>query len=73
MIKDRAAWERWEANYIRQTPIDVARNFRIVEALYQEARALGILPRADPLEGFEAKLAFIKAIHASATSRQARE
>ncbi len=70
MIKDRAAWEKWEADYIRRTPVDIAHNLAIVEALYQEARALGIFPLADPLQGLEDKIRFVKAIHASATPRK---
>ncbi len=73
MIKDRIAWEKWETDYIRQTPIDIARNFLIAEALYQEARALGIFPLADPLRGLEDKIRFVKAIHASTTPRNNRQ
>ncbi len=72
MIKDRAAWEQWETDYVRRTPVDIAHNFRIVEALYQEARALGIFPLADPLQGLEDKIRLVKAIHASATPRENR-
>ncbi len=67
MIKDRETWEKWEADYIRRTPVDFERNFAIYESLYQEARALGILPPAYPLEGLEDKIRFVKAINASAT------
>ncbi|MEM0964022.1 MAG: hypothetical protein AAGK21_15955 [Bacteroidota bacterium] len=37
----------------RDRPVDVARNFRIVEALRQEAIALGAWPPEGPLAGVE--------------------
>ncbi len=37
----------------RERPVDHAQNLRIVEGLIAEARALGVWPPADPLEGVE--------------------
>ena len=36
-----------------ERPVDYTQNLRIVEALRQEAVALGVWPPADPLEGIE--------------------
>jgi len=55
MIADRAHWRRWEAEYIRQESVDVDRNLRLYEALYQHARQMGAYPPIDPLEGVPRK------------------
>jgi hypothetical protein len=44
MIKDKALWERFEAEQDRREGVDFERNFKIVEALYREARELGAFP-----------------------------
>jgi len=44
----------WEEQYARSQPADSCRNLRIFEALNEEARSLGVLPLADPLEGLDA-------------------
>ena len=50
---DYARLAALERRLAREQPVDVARNFRIVEALRQEAVALGVWPPADPLAGIE--------------------
>jgi len=72
MIRDRAAWAEWENEYRRSTPPDFFRNLRIFEALYQEARMLGILPAKDPLVGMEHKIHLAKAINVLTGSRTHR-
>ena len=56
MLADPTRWERWEKEWSRSEPADFFRNLRIYEALYEEARLLGVLPPADPLEGIEFKI-----------------
>lgn len=56
MIKDPAAWEKWENDYIRSQPADYQQNLRIFEALYEHARKLAVFPPQDPLEGIEDKI-----------------
>jgi hypothetical protein len=53
MIRDVSKWQAWERDYIRDTPPDFARNLAIADAMYEQAKALGIFPMADPLEGIE--------------------
>jgi hypothetical protein len=55
MIADRAHWRRWEAEYIRQESVDVDRNLRLYEALYVQARQMGVFSAADLLEGVPRK------------------
>jgi hypothetical protein len=37
----------------RKEKPDIGKNFRIVEALYEEAVALGVIPSENPLEGLD--------------------
>jgi hypothetical protein len=46
----------FEDERIRTEKVDIERNFRIVDALYDEARMLGVLPPKDPLEGIDVKI-----------------
>ena len=55
MIADRAHWRRWETEYIRQEWVDIDRNLRLYEALYQHARQMAAYPPTDPLEGVSRK------------------
>lgn len=48
----------------RERPVDHASNLRIVEALRQEAVALGVWPPADPLAGIEVDIRLVQALHA---------
>jgi hypothetical protein len=43
--------------------IDIAQNFRIADALYDEAVALGIFPLKDPLEGLDTILTIAKVVN----------
>ena len=53
---------------IQASPSDYFQNLALFEALYQEARVLGVLPLKDPLEGIETdiRLARILNVHKTA-------
>lgn len=53
-------------------PADYLANLRIFEALYEEARALGVLRRSDPLEGIEVKIELARALNVRCASGPAR-
>ena len=55
--------EAFERERIAREPPDYHRSLRIFEALWQEAVLLGVLPVRDPLEGIEAKIEFVQALH----------
>ncbi len=55
--------ERFEAEFVRSQPADFRRNLAIVEALAQEAEALGVLRRKDPLEGIETIVRIARAVN----------
>ncbi len=65
MIKDSQHLEQFENKYKKNTPPDFFRNLKIYEALYEEARALGVFPLKDPLEGLEFKISLAKAVNVS--------
>lgn len=63
MIRDRDRWERFEAEWQRRTPADGEEGFRIFEMLLEHARALGVWPPADPLEGIEVDLRIARQVN----------
>ena len=63
MIRDREYLERWELEYTRKEPSGYLQNLEIFEALWEEARALGVVPLKDPLEGIETKIFLAKALN----------
>ncbi|MBE3124878.1 MAG: hypothetical protein IMZ57_04385 [Acidobacteria bacterium] len=62
MVKNPEKLRAFEDERIRTEKVDVERNFRIVDALYDEARMLGVLPPKYPLEGIEEKVRLAWAI-----------
>jgi hypothetical protein len=63
MIKDSKKLREFEKKYTASRPIRVEENFRIVEALYMEARDLGVFPLKDPLDGIEDKIRMALAVN----------
>ncbi|RMH77847.1 MAG: hypothetical protein D6681_20590 [Calditrichaeota bacterium] len=71
-IKSSEVWKQWEKEYLRRQKSDFFHNLKIYEALYEEARLLGVLPPANPLEGIEVKIKLAKALNAIATAGKDR-
>jgi hypothetical protein len=71
MISDTAAWTRWENEQCRREPVDLARNLRLFEAMYQEAQAMGVLARIYPLDGIEVKIGLARALNVSGATDEA--
>ena len=69
MIRDIQYWNRWEEEFQRQEPVNVEQNFRVMDAMYEEARQLGVFPLSDPLEGLETDILYAKAINVPTPSR----
>jgi hypothetical protein len=53
MIRNPSIVQSFENALIRQEPVNYRRNLRIFEALFSEARALGVIPLTDPLDGID--------------------
>ena len=52
MLRRTDRWDAFERDW-RRRPTSHARNLRVYEALWREARALGTMPPEDPLDGIE--------------------
>jgi transcriptional regulator with XRE-family HTH domain len=50
-------------DFLRKEEVDLARNFRILDGLYNEALALGVIPLRKPLDGIEIDLKIAKAVN----------
>jgi hypothetical protein len=63
MVKNPEKLRAFEVERMKAEPVDIEKNFRILDALYEEARALGKFPLKDPLEGIEEKARLAWAIN----------
>ena len=73
MITNYTIYAKFEMDLIRGQRVDLAQNFRIVDALYNEAVELGIFPLKDPLEGLDTTLTIAKVVNSvSGTPHQDR-
>jgi hypothetical protein len=68
MIRDVKRWREWEAEYIASAPADYSRNLELFEAMYEQARELGLFPLADPLEGLDAKVHLARVVNLQSTA-----
>ena len=53
MIKDAKFLAEFEDELLRKEKIDYPAALRILDAMWDEARKLGVVPLKDPLEGIE--------------------
>jgi len=63
VIKDPALWEAWESETLLRQPADFRRNLRLLEAMYEEARALGVMSVPQALEGLESRLRLARVLN----------
>lgn len=63
MIKNPELIQTLEDNLARSQAPDYFSNLRTFEALYQEARLLGILPLRDPLDGIDVDIRLAAALN----------
>lgn len=73
MIKDTKFWREWEDRYLRSQPPDVARNLRLVEAMYEEARILHAFSGFEPPERLAHKIRIARALNVSRAPRTNRQ
>ena len=62
-FRERRELQKFELNFLREEKVDVIRNFHIVDALYDEAVTLGIIPLRNPLEGIQVDLKIAKVVN----------
>jgi hypothetical protein len=50
-----------EEELIKKEKVNLIKNFQIMDAMYKEAKALGVFPMKDPLDGWgtDAKIALV--------------
>lgn len=63
MLRRHPLLDAFEKEQMRKEPPDYWRNLRIYEAMYEQARRLGIFPLQDPLEGIEHDIALVQALN----------
>ncbi len=63
MIKSGKILEKFEKTLLKKERLSHAQAVRIFEALYKEARALGVLPGPHPLEGVETDIRLAKILN----------
>ena len=64
MIKDVDAWNEWEREYRRNQPVDFHQNLKIMEAMFEHAKAMGALRDPKSLDGLEVRIRIAKAVNA---------
>ena len=72
MIRDVKKWQEWEDAYNRAQPTDFMANLRYADAILEHARALGVFPPKDPLDGLGHKLRVARIINCSPNSYKER-
>ncbi len=68
MIKNPRTVSSFEDAMIRQSAADYRRNLKMVEALYLEARALGIFPLKDRLDGIDSDIRLARVMNVRKTA-----
>lgn len=63
MIRDTARWQQFEAEWQRCQEASLETNLRVFEVLLEHARALGVWPPPDPLEGIEHDIRLAKVVN----------
>jgi len=61
VIRNSKIVQKFEEELIKKEKVNLIKNFQIMDAMYKEARALGVIPLKDPLNGWgiDAKIAMV--------------
>ncbi len=68
MIKDPLYWEKWERETQLRQPADFRANLRLLEAMYEGARMLGVFAEPPGLAGLESRLRRARAFNSLTSS-----
>jgi hypothetical protein len=68
MLRRHPMMDEFDKQWKRSRRPDYLRNLRIFEALYQEARTLGVLPPRDPLRGIEHDIELARVLNVRRTA-----
>ena len=53
----------FEKRFLKENTLDIKSKYRILNALYEEALHLGIIPQSNPLDGLKKDLRIARAIN----------
>jgi hypothetical protein len=67
MLKRNSLLEAFEREQMQNSKPDFFKNLRIFEALYQEAKQVGVLPLKDPLEGIDVDIRLAQVLNVRTT------
>jgi len=68
MIKMNSLMEAFEKEQARKSKPDFFKNLRIFEALFEEAKQLGVFPLKDPLEGIDVDIRLAQVLNVRTTA-----
>lgn len=68
MVINRPKVEKFEKRLIAKEKADFIKNYRIIEAMYNEAVTLGIIPMKNPLDGLEVDIKVAKVVNSVSKS-----
>jgi len=68
MLKMNNLLEAFEKEQARKSKPDFFKNLRIFEALFEEAKQLGVFPLKDPLEGIDVDIRLAKVLNVRTTA-----
>lgn len=63
MITNRREVEEFEKELLREEKVDFTKNLSIVNALYNEAVALGVIPMKNPLDGLDVDIKIARVVN----------
>ncbi|MGB2908104.1 MAG: hypothetical protein WBB73_13445 [Candidatus Aminicenantaceae bacterium] len=63
MVKNNSKLREFEDNYIRQHKTSVVFNLRLIDSLYEEAKALSLFPLAELLSGLDIDIKIARVIN----------
>ncbi len=63
MIGDKKLLEKFEREFLRNDRPTLEENFRLLEAMWEEAVRFRVLPPSEPLEGIEVDLRIAKVVN----------
>jgi hypothetical protein len=70
MLKRNSLLGAFEKEQIQNSKPDFFKNLRIFEALYEEAKQLGVFPLKNPLEGIEVDIGLAKVLNVGTMAKK---
>jgi hypothetical protein len=68
VIQNGHKLDLFERSLVCRDAVDYRKNLKIYEALYQEARTLGVFPLKDPLDGIDSDIRIARVMNVRKTA-----